>query len=95
MFFGTLKGLIVKYILDKNYIFYFKVKSIKEDVVRFILYSIMGFFTTVIFWIFELTFNTLFPFDEAKYIGAIIGLTIGYITKYNLDKRFTFKNYKF
>jgi putative flippase GtrA len=91
MFFGTLTGLIAKYILDKKYIFYYVVKDKKEDSQKFILYSIMGVFTTIIFWGFELGFDAVFESEVAKYIGAIIGLSIGYITKYFLDKKFVFK----
>lgn len=91
MFFGTLTGLIAKYILDKKYIFYYVVKDKKEDSQKFILYSIMGVFTTLIFWGFEIGFDAIFENEVAKYIGAIIGLSIGYITKYFLDKKFVFK----
>lgn len=90
MFWGTLTGLIVKYILDKQYIFQFQTKTIKEDSYKFIIYSIMGIITTLIFWGFELAFNYLVSFATAKYFGAIVGLSIGYITKYQLDKRYTF-----
>lgn len=91
MFFGTLTGLITKYILDKKYIFYYVVKDKKENSQKFILYSIMGVFTTLIFWGFEIGFDYIFDSEIAKYIGAIIGLSIGYITKYFLDKKFVFK----
>ena len=91
IFFGPLTGLIVKYILDKKYIFYYVVKDKKEDSQKFILYSIMGVFTTLIFWGFEIGFDYIFDSEIAKYIGAIIGLSIGYITKYFLDKKFVFK----
>lgn len=91
MFNGTLVGLIVKYILDKNFIFYYKTKSKKDDGIKFILYSSMGIFTTLIFWGTELIFDIIFDFESAKYIGALIGLTIGYITKYLLDKNFVFR----
>ncbi len=91
MFFGTLSGLVVKYILDKKYIFYHKPKNKKDDGKKFLLYSFMGVFTTIIFWGFEIIFDYIFQVKEAKYIGAIIGLSIGYIVKYYLDKRFVFK----
>ena len=94
MFFGTLTGLIAKYILDKKYIFYYVVKDKKEDSQKFILYSIMGVFTTVIFWGFEIGFDYIFDSEIAKYIGAVIGLSIGYIIKYFLDKKFVFKEKK-
>ena len=92
MFIGTLSGLIIKYILDKKYIFFHKTKTYKENGKKFLLYSLMGIFTTFIFWGFEIGFDYIFSYENAKYIGAIIGLSIGYIVKYFLDKKFVFKD---
>jgi len=89
MFNGTLSGLILKYILDKKFIFYHKPKSKKDDSKKFILYSFMGIFTTTIFWGFELVFDR---FLDQKYLGAVVGLGFGYIIKYFLDKKFVFKD---
>ncbi len=50
----------------------------------------MGIFTTIIFWGTEIGFNAIFENQNAKYIGAIIGLSIGYAIKYFLDKKFVF-----
>lgn len=88
--FGTAVGLLVKYALDKKYIFYYFSKGVKDDFKKFVLYSIMGIATTLIFWGFELGFDAVFKIDSAKYIGAVIGLTIGCVIKFNLDKRFVF-----
>ena len=88
---GTLAGLVVKYVLDKKFIFYHEVESKKEDAQKFFLYSLMGVFTTLIFWGFEIAFDALFVGESAKYVGAVIGLAIGYVVKYFLDKRFVFK----
>jgi putative flippase GtrA len=90
MFVGTLAGLVAKYILDKKWIFYHTPKDKKDDAKKFALYSLMGVFTTVIFWGTEMAFYYLVPNPNAKYIGAVIGLSIGYIIKYFLDKRFVF-----
>jgi len=87
---GTLTGLFVKYVLDKKYIFYFQVDSAAKDTVKFLLYSFMGVFTTLIFWGTELAFDSLFRSEYAKFIGALIGLCFGYWTKFHLDKRFVF-----
>jgi putative flippase GtrA len=92
MFNGTLSGLILKYILDKKYIFYHKPKSKKDDGKKFLLYSLMGVFTTFIFWGFEIWFDFLIGGETGKYIGAVVGLGIGYVVKYNLDKKFVFKD---
>ena len=92
MFFGTLAGLVLKYILDKKYIFFHMPKSKKDDGKKFLLYSLMGVFTTFIFWGFEIAFDALLDFENAKYLGAVVGLSIGYIVKYKLDKKFVFKD---
>ena len=90
MFAGTLAGLVAKYILDKKWIFYHTPKDKKDDAKKFALYSLMGVFTTIIFWGTEMAFYYLIPNPDAKYIGAVIGLSIGYIIKYFLDKKYVF-----
>ena len=90
MFAGTLAGLIVKYILDKKLIFYHKVEDGKDDVKKFTIYSIMGVFTTIIFWGVEMAFHYLFSNPNSKYFGAVVGLSIGYVIKYFLDKKYVF-----
>ncbi len=87
---GTFAGLIVKYILDKKWIFYHTPKDRKDDAKKFFLYSFMGVFTTIIFWATEMLFYYLIPLKGSQYIGGAIGLAIGYIIKYFLDKRFVF-----
>lgn len=87
---GTLAGLIVKYVLDKKYIFKYQTKNAKHDGKTFILYAFMGVLTTVIFWGFEFGFHYLYETKEMRYLGGIIGLMIGYVTKYLLDKKYVF-----
>lgn len=87
---GTGVGLVVKYVLDKRYIFRFRARDIAHDGKTFALYSLMGLATTVIFWGFEMGFDYLFQTKEWRYIGGIIGLALGYVTKYRLDKHFVF-----
>ena len=90
LFIGTLAGLVVKYILDKKFIFYHVIENKKDDAKKFALYSLMGIFTTVIFWGTEIAFDALFENPNAKYMGAVIGLSIGYVIKYFLDKKYVF-----
>jgi len=87
---GTLSGLPLRYLLEKKYIFQFISKNIQHDGKLFILYSFMGVFTTLIFWLTEYAFHLVFLTDEMRYIGAILGLSVGYYVKYQLDKRFVF-----
>lgn len=88
---GTGVGLVVKYVLDKRYIFAFQTKNAAHDGRTFLLYTLMGIFTTLIFWGFEFAFDALFESRHMRYLGGVIGLAIGYVTKYQLDKRYVFR----
>lgn len=67
---GTGVGLVVKYVLDKRYIFRFRARSGLHDTHTFALYSLMGVATTVVFWGFEFAFNHVFETKEMRYLGA-------------------------
>jgi len=91
IFTGTAVGLVVKYYLDKRYIFKYQTTSIQHGSKTFYLYTLMGLITTVVFWGFEYAFNAIYQTAEMRYLGGVIGLAIGYFIKYQLDKRFVFK----
>jgi putative flippase GtrA len=90
LFFGTIAGLVVKYLLDKRYIFYYHPVSLGDEAVKVFLYLLMSGFATAVFWAVEISFDTLLEFPAARYVGAVVGLTLGYSLKYELDKRFVF-----
>ena len=92
MLVGTGIGLVTKYILDKRYIFSFKPKNLAHDGKLFFLYCVMGIVTTAIFWIIEYGFKWIFATELMRYIGGAIGLILGYLIKYRLDKQFVFVN---
>ncbi len=87
---GTLAGLVVKYVLDKRWIFFDQTAGAVAQGKQFGLYTLMGVATTVIFWATETGFWLIWGTDFAREAGAVIGLTIGYVTKYQLDRRFVF-----
>lgn len=87
---GTAVGLLIKYILDKRHIFGFQADSLRHDSKLFALYSFMGVFTTALFWGIEYAFHWLFGTDAMRYLGGAIGLALGYVIKYHLDKRYVF-----
>jgi hypothetical protein len=87
---GTAVGLLVKYILDKKYIFKYRVANLAHDTRMFVLYTCMGIITTLIFWAFEFGFEYLFETKAMRYLGGVIGLCIGYLVKYQLDRRYVF-----
>ena len=88
---GTVAGLPVKYLLEKRHIFGFESKSLSHDGKLFSIYTIMGLFTTGIFWSFEYFFYEFFGTDNMRYVGGVIGLIIGNFLKYQLDKRYVFQ----
>lgn len=87
---GTVVGLVVKYALDKRWIFRWKPQSARHDAGTFILYASTGVLTTAIFWGCEYLFEHRFHTEGMRYLGAVIGLAIGYITKYQMDRIFVF-----
>jgi len=88
---GTIAGLTVKYFLDKKWIFSFTPSDAYDNARTFFLYSLMGVLTTFIFWVSESIFYFYFSFNGSQYIGAIIGLSVGYYLKYLLDRKFVFR----
>jgi len=88
---GTVIGLLVKYALDKHYIFRFRARDAAHDGRTFMLYAAMGLVTTAIFWGFEFAFHAWFDGARGmRYLGGAIGLALGYVAKYHLDKRYVF-----
>lgn len=88
---GTATGLVTKYLLDKRYIFRFKSQSVAHEGRVFVLYTVMSVFTTLVFWGTEFAFHVIWETKAARYTGAVIGLAIGYVIKYQLDKRYVFR----
>ncbi|MCB1744238.1 MAG: GtrA family protein [Gammaproteobacteria bacterium] len=89
---GTAVGLLTKFVLDKRYIFRHRSESMSADTRVFVLYTLTGIGTTAIFWGCELLFHLLFEGRAMRYLGGVIGLAIGYLIKYRLDRRFVFSS---
>lgn len=87
---GTLVGLVVKYVLDRRWIFHDRTRTLRGHTARFTLYSLTGVFTTGVFWATEIAFAAMGDAPWLRYAGAAVGLAIGYALKYRLDKRFVF-----
>jgi putative flippase GtrA len=88
---GTAVGLVVKYLLDKRWIFYDATTGAGAQGRQFALYTLMGVVTTAIFWVTETAFWLTWGTDLAREIGAVLGLMVGYVTKYLLDRRYVFR----
>lgn len=87
---GTGVGLVVKYLLDKRWIFDDRATGAAAHGRRFALYTAMGVATTAIFWGMQTAFFVIGGTEAALYFGGALGLAIGYVVKYRLDKAFVF-----
>ncbi len=87
---GTVAGFVVKYALDKRWIFGDRETGLKAHGRKFTLYTAMGLATTAIFWGTETAFWLLWRTDLMREAGAVLGLTVGYVVKYRLDRRYVF-----
>jgi len=83
-------GLIIKFFLDKGFIFFDDTKDIKLIGRKFSIYASNGIFSTMIFWGTETIFWLIWRTQNMRELGAILGLTMGYIIKYRLDKKYVF-----
>jgi putative flippase GtrA len=88
--FGNASGLVFKFIVDKYWVFEDVDPSLAASSRKFALYAAFGVFTTLLFWAVELAFHYIFHTTLMTYVGAVIGLCVGYVIKYNLDKHVTF-----
>jgi len=88
---GTGVGLVLKYVLDKKWIFFDAAQPLAAESRKFSLYTLTGIATTLIFWGTEALFWQIWQTQFMRETGAVLGLTAGYIIKYQLDRRFVFR----
>jgi putative flippase GtrA len=87
---GTIAGLPVKYVLDKRYIFGFRTTRLSQDGPVFLRYTAMSLVTTLVFWVVEWATHRVTDDTVWTLLGGAVGLVLGYLVKYHLDKRYTF-----
>lgn len=88
---GTVSGFAVKYWLDRRFIFNSRYTGVASEARKIGFYGLFSVFTTLTFWAVEIAFWMVWQTDFARYTGAVIGLGIGYVAKYALDKHITFR----
>jgi hypothetical protein len=89
---GALTSMLVKFQLDRHYIFLCRPSSLITRGRQFFFYSLFGIVNISCFWSAELTFHFLFQAPSMRYVGAFIGLIVGHALKYRVDKRLVFKD---
>lgn len=88
---GTGVGFFVKYLLDKRWVFLNRYEGHGAELRKITLYGFFSVGTTLIFWAVELGAWYLWRTSEAKYLGAILGLSLGNWVKYQLDRHYVFR----
>jgi putative flippase GtrA len=91
---GTGVGLVLKYFLDKKWIFFDAAEPLAAETRKFSLYTLTGVATTLIFWGAEALFWEIWQTQAMRETGAVLGLTAGYFIKYQLDRRYVFRTAK-
>jgi putative flippase GtrA len=92
IFIGTAVGFVLKYLLDKRYIFFDDYADRASEAKKVGLYAAVSVLTTIIFWSVEAGFWYATASQGWKYFGGAIGLAIGNVVKYRLDRKFVFKS---
>ena len=86
---GSAAALLFKYTLDSSIVFDGK-KQI--NLKTFLTYAFIGACITPIIWVVEVIFLNIFGTVFMRDIGAFLGLALAYYIKYEMDKRYVFKN---
>lgn len=84
---GSAGALIFKYVLDSSIVFE---NSRELNLKTFITYAFIGACLTPIIWIVEVSFLNLFGTVLMRDVGALIGISLAYYIKYEMDKRYVF-----
>jgi len=87
---GTAVGLVLKYLLDKRWIFDDAHRGLRADAQQFTIYTAMGLVTTAVFWGVETIFWWIWGTDMMRELGAVLGLSVGYVVKFFLDRHYVF-----
>ena len=90
LFTGTFIGVVLGYILDKNWIFKDSVMSSRAMGKQFFWYAMFGAIPTPVFWLIESVFWFTWKTDGMRELGAVLGLVIAYTLKYFILRRYVF-----
>ena len=89
--FGAAAGLVLKYLLDKRWIFFDRSGGIADHGAKFARYTMMGLAATAMFRGLQTGFFMIWRTQTMLTLGGAISLLLGYLIKYLLDKRFVFE----
>ncbi len=88
---GLFVGFVIKYVLDKKYVFNDGYENHKAETKKAGLYAFMSILCTIISVGVTGSFKILLGVQLAKRVGWFLGLLLGYTAKFFLDKKYVFK----
>ncbi len=93
LFCGTAMGWIVKYTLDKHYVFKHETHSRVQLAGNMATHASTGVIFTLVFWTIETLFLLFVDIPGAMYLGAIVGLSLSYLLRYQVDRLIVFRSH--
>jgi putative flippase GtrA len=87
---GIAAGFVVKYALDKIYVFDDISQNVAEEVKKVGIYGLFSVFTTVLLFLISEVIERNVNWKHKTHIAWLIGLIVGYVIKFFLDKTFVF-----
>lgn len=88
---GLFVGFVLKYLLDKKYVFNDGYENRKAETRKAGLYAFMSILCTILSIGVTGSFKIVFGVQLAKRVGWFLGLILGYTAKFFLDKKYVFK----
>lgn len=88
---GLFVGFVIKYLLDKKYVFNDGYENRKAETKKAGLYAFMSILCTILSVGITGSFKIVVGVQFAKRIGWFLGLLFGYTAKFFLDKKYVFK----
>ena len=88
---GLFVGFVLKYLLDKKYVFNDSYENRGAETRKAGLYAIMSILCTILSIGVTGSFKIVFGVQLAKRVGWFLGLILGYTAKFFLDKKYVFK----
>lgn len=88
---GLFVGFVLKYLLDKKYVFNDGYENRNAETRKAGLYAFMSILCTILSVCITGSFKIVFGVQLAKKVGWFLGLILGYTAKFFLDKKYVFK----
>lgn len=84
---GAGVALTAKYFLDRKWVLGVRHAADEEEIIK---YAMAGATITLVFFAFQYTIWIFYQTDLARDIGIVLGMAVGYLIKFLIDRKFVF-----